>query len=201
VLIWLNGPFGGGKTATAHELARRVEASAVVCDPEHVGFGLHRALPPALRRDFQDLSAWRAGVLEVLDLALQHHPGPVIAPMTLVEPAYVDEIIGGLRGAGHDVLHVALLAPREVVVERLRRRGVVRGLRHESFALDRLDDCLEALREPGFAVPVDTAGRTVGQVADQVARLAGLSIRPDTDGPARAWLRRTATSVRHLRRD
>ena len=48
MLLWINGPFGGGKTQTAYELQRRLPGS-VVCDPEHLGFGLHRMLPPALR--------------------------------------------------------------------------------------------------------------------------------------------------------
>jgi hypothetical protein len=43
MLLWINGPFGGGKTQTAYELRRRVPGS-VVRDPEHVGFGLHRTL-------------------------------------------------------------------------------------------------------------------------------------------------------------
>lgn len=201
MLIWLNGPFGGGKTATAHELVRRLVPRAVVCDPEQVGFGLHRALPPELRADFQDLAAWRVGVVEVLDRALTHHPGPVVAPMTLVDPSYFDEVVGGLRRAGHEVLHVALLARREVVVRRLRRRGLVRGLGRESFALSRLDGCLETLSGPGFGEHLDTEDRTVGEVADEVARLAGLEIRPDTGGPLRAWTRRTTTSLRHLRLD
>lgn len=123
VLIWLNGPFGGGKTATAYELARRLNG-ATVCDPEQVGFGLHRALPPALRGDFQDLRTWRAGVVEVLSLALERGAGPVIAPMTLVNETYFDQVLGELRRVGHEVQHVALLVPREVVVERLRRRGL-----------------------------------------------------------------------------
>lgn len=87
MLLWINGPFGGGKTQTAYELNRRLSGS-VVCDPEHVGFGLHRMMPPALRSDFQNLPAWRQGVYEVLDLALTQQDGVVIAPMTLVEPAY-----------------------------------------------------------------------------------------------------------------
>jgi hypothetical protein len=47
VLIWINGPFGGGKTQTAHELLRRLPGS-VVCDPEYIGFGLHRTMPVAM---------------------------------------------------------------------------------------------------------------------------------------------------------
>ncbi|GGN97436.1 hypothetical protein [Microbispora bryophytorum] len=68
MLLWINGPFGGGKTQAAHEIQRRLPGS-VICDPEHVGFGLHRMMPPLLRGDFQDLPAWRQGVYEVLDLA------------------------------------------------------------------------------------------------------------------------------------
>ena len=47
MLVWINGPFGGGKTATAYELERRLPGS-VVCDPEHLGFGLRRMIPAAL---------------------------------------------------------------------------------------------------------------------------------------------------------
>ncbi|SMD21606.1 hypothetical protein [Kibdelosporangium aridum] len=57
MLIWINGPFGGGKTQTAYEIHRRLPGS-VVCDPEHVGFGLHRMTPRALRQDFQDMHVW-----------------------------------------------------------------------------------------------------------------------------------------------
>ncbi len=96
MLIWINGPFGGGKTQTAHELQRRL-ADSIVCDPEHVGFGLHRMMPPEMRGDFQDLPAWRQGLYEVLDLVLGQHPGPVIVPMTVVEPTYLGEIVGRLR--------------------------------------------------------------------------------------------------------
>lgn len=48
--------------------------------------------------------------------------------MTLVKETYFDEVLGELRRTGYDVHHVALLAPREVVIERLRRRGLGRGL-------------------------------------------------------------------------
>ena len=40
MLLWINGPFGGGKTQTAHEIQRRLPTHSVICDPEEVGFGL-----------------------------------------------------------------------------------------------------------------------------------------------------------------
>ncbi|GAA5154550.1 hypothetical protein GCM10023340_38320 [Nocardioides marinquilinus] len=204
MLIWVNGPFGVGKTAVAHELARRLDVErtgrAVVCDPEHVGFGLHRMMPPALRGDFQDLPAWRSGVVEVLDLVLREQTGPVVVPMTVLDPAYLDELVGGLRRRGHRVAHVSLLAQRETVVRRLRGRGLP-GLRREGFALAQLDRALDVLATRPFATQVRTDGLGVSAVADEVARVGRLGMRPDTDGPARAWLRRTAVSLRHVRLD
>ncbi|GHF86273.1 hypothetical protein GCM10018790_74660 [Kitasatospora xanthocidica] len=210
MLLWINGPFGGGKTQTAHELLRRLPGS-VLCDPEHVGFGLHRMTPPALRGDFQDLPAWRQGVYEVLDLALTGHAGPVIVPMTVVEAPYFRETVGRLRERGHDVRHFTLLATRETVLRRLRERGfghavrLVAGkdapLRRESFALSRLDLCLERLREEEFAQHVWTDRLTVAQVADHIAAACALTLAPNTDGPLRGRLRRAWTGARHIRFD
>lgn len=200
MLIWINGPFGGGKTATAHELQRRLPGS-IVSDPEHLGFGLHRMLPPAMRADFQDLELWRRGTREMLDLALRGHDGPVIVPMTLVDSGYFAEIVGRLREDGHQVHHFALLAEPATVLWRLRKRGLWPGLRREGWAVSRLDDCLERLGGPEFAEHIATDGRTVAQVADLIARSAGLPITPDTDGRLRARLRGYVTSLRHIRLD
>jgi len=56
MLLWINGPFGGGKSSTARELRDRLPGS-LICDPEHLGFGLQRMLPTGFRRDFQDFRA------------------------------------------------------------------------------------------------------------------------------------------------
>jgi hypothetical protein len=171
----------------------------VVCDPEEVGFGLHRMTPRALRSDFQDLAAWRAGVREVLDLVLRRHDGPVIAPMTLVHPGYFAEVLGRLRADGHEVRHFALLAQRETVLRRLRERGWGFGLKWESFAVAKLDECLERLQGPEFAEHIRTDDLPVRDVAARIADAAGLSIAPNTDGPLRRRVRRYAVSLRHVR--
>ncbi len=137
MLVWINGPFGGGKTATAHELHRRVDQS-IVCEPESLGYGLHRMLPRELRTNFQDIAAWRAGVHEVLDLVLRKWEGPVIVPMTVINPGYLHQMVGRLREDGHDVLHFSLLADRETVLRRLRTRTFGLGLRHERWAVEML---------------------------------------------------------------
>lgn len=200
MLLWINGAFGGGKTATAFELARRLPDS-VVCDPEHVGLGMHRMLPPGLRADFQDLPPWRHSVAELLRHTLRRHNGPVIVPMTLINSAYFDEIIGSLRADGTNVRHFALLADPATIIRRTTRRSRPFGPRHDRWAIDHIELCLTRLRQPEFAVHVPTDGRSVAEVADAVAASAGLTVAPSTDGPARAWLRRQATSIRHIRFD
>jgi hypothetical protein len=206
VLVWINGPFGGGKTQTAHELHRRWPGS-VLCDPEVVGFGLHRMMPARLRGDFQDLPAWRQGVYEVLSRVLDEHD--VVAPMTLVEPAYFAEVVGRLREDGRDVRHFALLARRETVVRRLAERGFghavsavlgeAAALRRESFALSKLDRCLDQLARPEFGEHVRTDDIPVRRVAELIAERVGVRLAPNTDSPLAGRLRRAWTSARHIR--
>ncbi|AQS68341.1 AAA family ATPase [Streptomyces pactum] len=219
MLLWINGPFGGGKTQTAHEIRRRLPGS-VICDPEHAGFGLRRMLPPELRGargrrplldDFQDLASWRQGVVEVLDLALTRHDGVVIAPMTVTHSGYFAETVGRLRELGHDVRHFTLLAQRETVLRRLHARGfgqVLRyvagkdaGLRRESWAVRRLDHCLERLAEPEFAEHLWTDHATVPKTADRIAVLAGLTLEPNREGALRTRLRQAGVGLRHIRFD
>ncbi|MEV5549300.1 AAA family ATPase [Streptomyces sp. NPDC052309] len=210
MLLWINGPFGGGKTQTAHEIRRRLPGS-VICDPEHAGFGLRRMLPPGLRGDFQDLVSWRQGVVEVLDLALREHDGVVIVPMTVTDSGYFAETVGRLSDLGHDVRHFTLLAERETVLRRLRERGIGEVLRYvagkgtgprrESWAVRQLDHCLERLREPEFAEHLWTDHSTVPKTADRIAVLAGLTLEPNREGALRTRLRQAGVGLRHIRFD
>lgn len=197
MLVWINGPFGGGKTQTAFELRRRLPGS-LISDPEQVGFGLHRMLPRELREDFQDWPAWRQGVFETLNHLLTRHDGVVIAPMTVVEPKYFAETVGRLRECGHDVRHFALVADRETVLRRLRRRSLF-GLGQEDFAIARVDTYLERLADPTFADHIRTDALTIPQVADHIAAACGFTLTPNTDSPLRARQRRITAAVKSIR--
>lgn len=202
MLIWLNGPFGGGKTQTAHELHRRLPGS-VICDPEQAGFGLRRMLPPPLRTDFQNLKSWRDGVVEILDLVLHKHNGPVIAPMTVTNPTYFQETVGRLRDMDHEVHHFSLLAHRETVLKRLRQRGLgrVAPWLRDTWAESTVDECLTRLRAPEFATQVWTDHLPVEGVADHIASAANISLTPNTDTRLQAYARRTWTTAKHIRFD
>lgn len=75
------------------------------------------------------------------------------------------------------------------------------GLRRESFAVARLDDCLERLADPAFAEHVGTDDVSIAQVADRIAAAAGLTLTPNTDSALRGRLRRAGVGARHIRFD
>jgi 2-phosphoglycerate kinase len=59
MIVWINGPFGAGKTQTAFELHRRL-GDSFVYDPENMGYFIRKNVPPTIKRDdFQDYPVWR----------------------------------------------------------------------------------------------------------------------------------------------
>ncbi|GAA1996321.1 tunicamycin resistance ATP-binding TmrB [Nocardiopsis rhodophaea] len=196
MLIWINGAFGAGKTQTAFELHRRLPGS-FVCDPEHLGFGLHRMLPRGWRGDFQDIAAWRQGVHEVLDSLLRGFDGTILVPMTVVVPKYHREMFGRLQESGHDVWHISLMASPQTLMRRIRGRGEGRN----SFAARRLEPCLAALRQPDFAAHLETDDLSVASVAETIADEAGLHLAPDSGSALTRRARRWWTTLRHIRFD
>jgi len=196
VLVWINGPFGVGKTQTAFALRRRLPGS-FVCDPEQLGFGIQRMTPPGLRGDFQDVPLWREGVYRLLDRNLGLSQGVTLVPMTLVNPVYFGEIVGRLREDGHTVHHVALMASHETLLRRLRSRGKGPG----SWGARQIGRCLEGLAQMDPAEHLNTEGLTHEEVVEQVARRAGWSLGPDRVPRLLRPLERLAVQVRHIRGD
>lgn len=199
MILWLNGAFGAGKTVTAAELHRRLPGSFVY-DPENVGFFLRRNAPAAASgryADFQDDPLWRSFNLALLTDIARTYPGTVIVPMTLVSPAYFDELIGGLRDAGVEVHHVIL----GTTPDALRRRQRSRFDFAHSWAAKQADRCLAALTQPPFTGYIDTSAMTVSQAAEAVASSAGLTLAPRGSvwRRAAARLRAQLRAIRFLR--
>jgi AAA domain len=195
VIIWLNGPFGIGKTQTAYELHERLPGS-FVCDPEDIGFALFKTLPSARGQDFQDIPLWREFTIRTLQHVSRSFDGPVIVPMTLVVPEYHREIIGALRSDGFELRHFTLMASREVILRRLRGRAD--GPR--SWGAQHLERCLNALRAPEFADHLETDGHGVEAVAEEIASRADLVLQPRLRDPVSRLIRRARVHWKHIRR-
>ena len=96
MIVWLNGTFGAGKSATAAELARIMPGSRVF-DAEIVGYMLMTILQDQTFGDFQDLPPWRA-LVPVVTAEIERHTGQdLLAVQTVLSQAYWAELTGGFR--------------------------------------------------------------------------------------------------------
>lgn len=162
-IIWINGSFGVGKTTIARELAEQLPG-AVLFDPELVGSLLREVVPNDLQADdYQDMVLWR-DVTTTTAVALVHRTRrQVIIPMTLVVPEYFEIVIGTLRNSGIDVRHFTLRASRDTIHERLRARAIT-----TDWTWAQIDRCLATVDDPRFARHVETDGRPIADVTNEI---------------------------------
>ncbi len=156
MIVWINGAFGAGKTTLAEELRRRLP-DALSFDPEHIGFLLRMSAPLPESGDFQDMPPWRKLTAEFAISLHREYGQHVITPMTLVEPAYREEVFKLLAAADVPLRHVFL----EVPAEELRRRIDAQVMdphnpeadaRIRDFRLRNVDRCVAARAD----LPADT---------------------------------------------
>ena len=171
VIIWLNGTFGAGKTTTARLLAQRDQRFRVF-DPESVGYLLRENLGDFPVGDFRDWESWRVLTPIVADELIRFTGQHLVAPQTVFEESYWDELIAGLAQRGHQVQHVLLEADDDVLRARIEANlidadaGPWRLGHVSTYALARgwLSRRADAI--------VDTTDSTPAQVADRVWKIA-----------------------------
>ncbi|MBD1864842.1 hypothetical protein [Trichocoleus sp. FACHB-46] len=102
-----------------------------------------------------------------------------MVPMTVVNPLYHDQTVGALCREGLQVHHFTLLASCKTILRCLRRRGDGR----HSWGAHQLDRCLSSLADEKFAVHLNTEGKTIEVVAEEIAHHVGLALNPPTWHP------------------
>jgi hypothetical protein len=165
VIIWLNGTFGAGETATAAELLPLVPGARLF-DPETVGYMLRANLADHPVPDFQHWQPWRPLVVAAATELARYTGEHLIAAQTVLSRDYLAEIFAGLRAAGLPVFHILLDAIEDVLRRRIEASDEARQWR------------LDHLAEYGLARPwlrqeadlvLDTAALPAAQSARQIA--------------------------------
>lgn len=164
MIVWINGAYGVGKT-TAAELLHEKLPESYIFDPEEIGNCVREQKPMSLwRDDFQDYPSWREMTCCLLRELYELYDGVILVPMTVVHPVYLAETVGCLKQEGLPVWHFILLAGRETVMERIRRRG-----EDESFWCARqIDRCTAALGNTIRGIEIKTEGRPPEAVAAEI---------------------------------
>ncbi len=191
-IVWINGAFGSGKTTVANALHRRL-AHSFIFDPEQAGYYMRKNQPASLCLDnFQDEPLWRQINFAMLRNIAFHHSGVILVPMTLVSPDYFHELITALRCLGIPVHHFVLSASEKTLRRRLHKR--LDGKR--SWAAQQIPRCMTGFQNPIFQPQLQTDGRNVDSIVEEIASRAGLTLSP---GKASALIR-LGTTLRNIHR-
>ncbi|MFC1435371.1 AAA family ATPase [Streptacidiphilus sp. N1-3] len=180
MIVWVNGPFGAGKTTTTALLQQALDG-ALLFDPEEVGFVIRQSFPeghPQRHKDFQDYPMWPPLVAQHA-IHLEHYTkAPVIAPMTLLRHDYADTIFSTIRAAGIELRHLLIHADPQTLRARIEGSSEfpddeVRSEKVRAFRRRKLADYESAydtwLRDQ--ADVIDTSSLTPEQAAEQAVKL------------------------------
>ena len=166
MIIWLNGPFGVGKTTLANLLHQEIPNS-ILYDPELLGDFFQENLPKAVCPEgFQDYPIWRQTTVQIIrDLATKTGQ-VIIVPMTVFKKEYCQEIIE--QGLIEDmcVQHYILVAEKETILDRLNKRTQ----ENNNWALKHLDNCLQAFEDQIPGRKIDTDGLRPDEVAASILK-------------------------------
>jgi predicted kinase len=165
VIVWINGAFGVGKTTTAALLTDRIPAARIF-DPEYVGY-LLTTFVTSPTGDFQDMPLWRHLVIETLSGLDRDYPRAWIAPMSLIDPSYRSEILGGLRATGVDVREFVLMLPEDGLRARIDADEI--DTKARQWRQDHVEQAGQTFAALEDAHVVD-ATQTPDQVADEIQR-------------------------------
>lgn len=177
-LIWINGPFGGGKTTTAEILAGDITDGRLY-DPEEVGTMVRRIVPEQ-EGDWQHNPIWRPLVADTAHRLHDAFGGPLLAPMTLLHQPYATEIFDLLHVHGFTVHHIVLTCDPTVLRARIDAHvhfpdDLARSEKIRQWRLGKIEAyeaALTWLHDCGHLI--DTTDRTPRDVADHILKATGL---------------------------
>lgn len=168
MILFVNGPFGVGKTSVANLLVRRLPRT-MLYDPEIIGGVFRRVLGTLTKvEDYQDYTVWRRLVVGGAGLLRSVSSRTLIIPMTIWKRDVFDFVIDGLCRVDPDVFRFRLTAPKDVLVHRISSDSDDMGA--YSWRISHLEVSWKASRDPAFGQEIATEGLTPTGVADQIMR-------------------------------
>ena len=171
MILFINGPFGVGKTSVARLLVERTP-NAMLYDPEVIGSVLLRVLGPVRKvNDYQDYDLWRKLVVALARVLKAASARALVIPMTVWRRGYFDPIVAGLRRVDPDLYCFRLTASEGVLAHRISSDSEDREA--YGWRMSHVEACLKGLRDPAFGTEIRTDDLTPAEVADQISNSVG----------------------------
>lgn len=164
MIVWINGAYGAGKSTTAELLSEVLEESYIF-DPEEIGNCVRERKPKSLwKDDFQEYPSWRETTYLLLKELYEMYEGTIIVPMTVLNPDYLDEIIGRLERERIPVLHFILMAGREEI----SRRILIRGEEEDCWCMRQVDRCVNILGKLIRGIEINTDTKSAKEATEEI---------------------------------
>jgi hypothetical protein len=171
VIVFINGPFGVGKTSVARLLVEKIP-NAILYDPEVIGTALMRVLGPFKKvDDFQDYALWRRLVVGGARVLRKVSAPTLVVPMTVWRRDLFDPITTGLRRVDPALTCFRLAVSRDVLTDRILSDAEDRAAC--PWRMSHVEVCLSALQDPDFGTEIRTDDRTPAEVADNILSSLG----------------------------
>jgi hypothetical protein len=172
MILFVNGPFGVGKTTVARLLVQQMPHS-MLYNPEVIGAVLHRALGPFKKaEDYQDYALWRPLLIEGARLLKTVSTRTLVIPMTVWRRDLFDPIVAGLRKVDPDPSCYRLTVSRDNLIDRIASDTEDREA--YGWRMAHVEACLKSSRDPAFGTEICTDGRTPEEVAGQILKRLAL---------------------------
>ena len=170
MVVWINGPYGVGKSTLAEKLHER-DPESFIFDAEAVGNAVRDNLPRALYNGavFEAYPLWFSFCAELLRKISAGFGGHVYVPMTLVYKDSFARIAQPLAESGVAAKHILLVSTHEIVHDRILARGEDEGC----WCMENIDLCLKNQREFDDVIRIESTGKTADELADEVLGTIG----------------------------
>lgn len=170
MIIWINGPYGVGKSTLAEALRAKLPDSFLF-DAEEVGNAVRDNMPPQFFREtFEEFPLWYELCCRLLKELDAVYDGVVLVPMTLKLRRSSEAIIQRLRNEGIRVAHVMLEADRDTIHDRI----LLRGEEEDCWCMRNIENCLTGQREYPCDLRLNSVEKSAEELAGEVIRTFGL---------------------------
>jgi hypothetical protein len=172
MILFINGPFGVGKTSVARVLVKKMPQS-MLYDPEVMGAFLHRVLGPFRKaEDYQDYALWRPLLVGGARVLKTVSTRTLVVPMSVWRRDLFDTIIAGLRKVDPDLSCFRLTASRDILIDRIASDTVDREA--YGWRMAHVEVCMKSSLDPAFGTEICTDGHTPVEVADRILKRLAL---------------------------
>ncbi len=164
MILWINGPYGVGKSTLAEEL-RRLKPDSLIFDAEAVGNAVRENMPPdKYSAVFEGYPLWFKFCSELLTEISKSFLGDIFVPMTLIYPDSFEKIAAPLRECGIDIRHILLESDYQTVHDRILERGED----EDCWCIENIGLCLENQSEFGGVIRIKSVGAPAKELAKEV---------------------------------